>query len=61
MNNHLENNASKVSTINKIDLFIKQNKIDESSFVKYVNCVGNYYHEQGSLQLRCHFLLGMRQ
>lgn len=49
MNNHLGNNTSKVSIMNKINLFVKQNKIDESSFVKYVNCVGNYYHEQGRL------------
>ena len=46
---HIEKNANKVSVMKKMDSFIQRNEINESSFVDYVNGVGNYYHEQGRL------------
>lgn len=49
MDQHLEKNAHKVFVINKMDSIIQHNKISESSFVDYINGVGNYYHEQGRL------------
>jgi len=49
LNEHLEKNSNKFSEINKTNSFLQKKNINESSFVSYVNSVGNYYHEQGKL------------